>query len=84
MKIKTKIRFVEGDFDTKNGELVCVKSNKYSSVELCFKTDSLHVPFAKIKLHSRDTAVDADAVFEDAGKLGDEIVRRWNESKTKN
>jgi hypothetical protein len=78
MEINTKIKFVEGSFDTKTGELICVPHKKYGEVSLCFKSN-MHVPFAKIKLHSEDLAVDADAVFEDAVKLGEEIVRRWNE-----
>jgi hypothetical protein len=79
MEINTKIKFVSGSFNTESEQLVCVKNKKYGSVDLCFKTNSLHVPFAQIKLHSEDRAIDADAVFEDACKLGDEIARRWNQ-----
>lgn len=83
MEINTKIKFVEGSFDTQVGKLICIPHKKYGEVSLCFKTNNLHVPFAKIKLHSEDRAVDADAVFEDACKLGEEIVWRWNESSIK-
>lgn len=83
MDINTKIKYVEGSFDTETGKIVCVQKKKYGSVQLCFTTHNMHVPFAEIKLHSEDLAIDADAVFEDACKLGDEIVRRWNESPIK-
>lgn len=82
MKIKSKFRFVEGDFDTKSGEIVCVKKHKYSSVDLCFKAN-MNIPFASIQLHSSDTLMDAQEVYEGACTLGDEIVRRWNESQIK-
>ena len=72
-----RIEFVEGDFDMQTGELVCVQRPKYGEVRLCFKA-GMNIPFASIKLHTRDRAVDADAVFDDAVKLGDEIARRWN------
>jgi hypothetical protein len=77
MKISHKWEYVDGDFDTETGRLSCVGNEKYGSVALCFH-ESWHIGFAKIKLYSRDRAVDADAVFEDAMKLGEEIARRWN------
>lgn len=83
MEINTKMKFVEGSFDTEKGKLICVKNKKYGSVQLCFKTDNMNLSFANIKLHSEDLSVDADAVFEDASNLGEEIVRRWNESEIK-
>lgn len=73
-----KIDCVTGAFDTDTGKLVCVQSAKYSEVELCF-AESMNIPFAKIKLHDRDRYVDAQAVFKDAVRLGEEIERRWNE-----
>lgn len=76
-KIQQLFKFVDGPFDTDTGELACVGNSKYGRVDLCFKAD-MYVPFAKIKLHSRDLAVDADAVFDDAVALGNEICRRWN------
>lgn len=82
MKIKTKLPFVEGEFDTQLGEVICVQSHKYSSVDLCFKSN-MHIPFASIKLHSSDTLVNSQEVYEDACKLGEEIARRWNESQIK-
>ena len=38
----------------------------------------MNIPFACIRLHTRDRAVDADAVLNDAYTLGQEIARRWN------
>jgi hypothetical protein len=75
--IVPRIEGVTGDFSMVTGKLVCVKHKKYGLVELCF-AEGWNIPFAEIRLHSRDLARDADAVFEDAGRLGDEIARRWN------
>ena len=80
MEINHKIQFVEGAFETDTDELICTGSRKYGEVNLCFKAN-MHVPFAKIKLHSRDRFIDADAVFNDAMKLGNEIAERWNAFK---
>lgn len=77
MEINHRIEFVSGAFNTETGKLVCVKSPKYGRVELCFAA-SMNIPFARIKLHSKDLAVDADAVLDDAYRLGREIARRWN------
>lgn len=78
MQIKTKIQFVEGDFDTDTGALISVQRKMFASVELCFK-EQMNIPFAAIKLHSKDLRIDAMHVFESAAALGDEICRRWNE-----
>ena len=78
MEINQKFNFIEGAFDTKTGKLVCISSNKYVEVKLAFK-DKTNIPFAKIRLHSKDTFIDARDVFKDAENLGDEIVKRWNE-----
>jgi len=78
MLINHKIDFVAGALlDTDNGELVCVKSEKYCEVLICVK-GSMNVAIAKIELHSSDRYADAQAVFQDACILGDEIVKRWN------
>ena len=82
MEINQKFEFVEGVFDTETDELICFGNNKYGEVKICVKS-GIHIPIAKIKLHSRDMAVDADAVYDDAYKLGQEICRRWNECETK-
>ena len=82
MKIKQKFKFVEGDFDTDNGKLVCVRQYKYAQVTLCFK-ENMYIPFAKIKLHSNDLHIDAKEVIDDAHNLGIEICRRWNDFNTK-
>jgi hypothetical protein len=79
--IKHKIDFVEGDFDMDADKLTCVGIRKYGEVHLCF-AGGMNIGFAKIKLHSRDRAVDADAVFDDAVRLGKEIARRWNVAQT--
>lgn len=76
-EINHLIEFVTGPFDTTTGKLVCVKSPKYGKVELCF-AEGMNIPFACIKLHTRDRYVDAAAVLEDAYTLGQEIARRWN------
>jgi len=77
MKIDHLIKFVDGVFDTDKGKLICVGNRKYGLVELCF-SEGVNIPFAKIKLYTRDRAVDADAVFDDAKKLGEEVAHRWN------
>jgi len=77
MEINHRIEFVTGAFETDTGKLVCVKSPKYGRVDLCFEA-GMNIPFARIVLHSKDLAIDADAVLEDAYKLGKEIARRWN------
>lgn len=77
MEISHRFEFIDGSFDTEIGELICVGNKKYGAVDLCFK-GNMHISFAQIKLHSGNKAIDADAVFDDAMKLGNEIVRRWN------
>ena len=79
MKIEHKFDFVVGDFNTIEGELICVASEKYQTVNLCFK-ESMNIAFAKIRLH---TNVDSKAVFASAKQLGDEIARRWNSAADK-
>lgn len=78
MKIKqTKFEFVDGDFDTDIGELLCVAKRKYAEVHLCL-CGRRNIPFARIKLHSSNLLSDAMETFDDAKALGDEICRRWN------
>lgn len=78
MEINHKFEHVNGAFETETGKLVCVGKQKYGEVMLCFKAN-MNIPFATIKLYSKDLASHADATFEDAYKLGKEICRRWNE-----
>lgn len=78
MEISHRIEYVEGDFDTLTGELVAVQNPKYGSVCLCFK-ENMNITFAEIKLHSKDLAIDADAVLDSAYSLANEIARRFNE-----
>jgi hypothetical protein len=75
MEIKQGFEFVTGNFETTTGELICVCNKKYNSVDLCFK-ENMNISFAKIRLHSRDTLKNAEAVFESAACLGNEIARR--------
>lgn len=77
MEINHKFDFVEGSFDTKDGKLVCATSDKYAETKLCFKAN-MNVPFAKIRLHTKDLFIDAQETNEDAYKLGNEISKRWN------
>lgn len=77
MEINQKFEFVEGTFNTNSGQLICVRKDKYASVELCFK-ENMHIPFAKIKLFSSDLYVDAQETMNDAYNLGNEICDRWN------
>jgi hypothetical protein len=83
MEIGHRFTHVEGNFETKTGELICVSSKKYEEVRLCFK-ENMNISFARIKLYSSDLHRDEQVVFEDAVKLGEEICRRWNECETKN
>ncbi|WP_300440638.1 hypothetical protein [Christiangramia sp.] len=78
MEIGHDFNFVNGAFDTKQGELVAVQKNKYKEVHLCFKAN-MNIPFAKIKLHSADRFESADKVMNDAYQLATEIARRFNE-----
>jgi hypothetical protein len=82
MKIGLRFQYVDGDFDTSVDQLVCVHNQHYGTVDLCIKAN-MNIPFAMIRLHSSNLAVDADAVYPDAVRLGDEIVRRWNEANEK-
>ncbi len=76
-KIHHLLEYVDGDFDTATDKLVCVGRRKYGDVALCFEAN-MNVQVARIKLHSRDRAVDANNTFDDAWRLGKEIERRWN------
>ncbi|HEX5328861.1 hypothetical protein [Sulfuricurvum sp.] len=65
-------------------ELLCLSNERYGSVELCFKSDcigGMNLGFARIKLYESNLAIDADATFESAKFLGEEICRRWNQEK---
>ena len=78
MEITPKITHVEGNFDTKTGELVCVPSLKNGSVLLCMKSN-FNVPIAEIKIYDTERYVDFVSTFDDASKLGEEICRRFNQ-----
>ena len=78
MEITHKIEFVEGNFETKTGQLVAVMNRKYGHVAICVKAN-MHIPIAEVKLYSKNLAVDADAVVDSAYDLANEIARRFNE-----
>lgn len=82
MEINQRFRFVEGAFDTVPGEIKCVVSRKHLEVELCFSA-GMNIPFAQIKLYSSGLHKDAEATYDDAVNLGNEIARRWNECQNK-
>ncbi len=77
MEIKNRFKHVDGSFETDTGKLSCVPSRKYAVVSLCFKS-GMHIQFADIEFYSSGLWKDAEAVFDDAAVLGEEIVRRWN------
>lgn len=79
MTINLKFDGAEGNFDTDTCEMVCVPHWKYREVELCIKTDNgWNIPVAQIKLYDTDKWVDAKDTYDNASKLGEEIVKRWN------
>lgn len=80
MKLELRIDGVTSDgTDTvEDLELLYISKERYGSVELCFRGGGWNIPFAKIKLYDSNRAIDADAVFESANFLGEEICRRWN------
>lgn len=78
MEINHKFRYIKGYFDTKDGQLIAVRKQKYNEVHLCFKAN-MNVPFAKIVLYFSDSLTYAKATENDAYTLAKEIVRRFNE-----
>lgn len=81
MEITPKFNFVEGSFDTKNVQMLCIANENHGTVDLCInEPDSCwNIPIGKIVLHSRNLYVDFKDTMQDAKRLGDEIARRWNE-----
>lgn len=78
MILKHRIEYVDGDIDTDTQKMSCGGNKKYGTVALCFDC-GMSVGFANIELYSKPLAIEADAVWEDAYKLGKEIAKRWNE-----
>ncbi len=76
MELKHKFENVSGNISMDELEIVSVSKDKYATVDLCIKSN-MNIPFAMIKLYSRDRYVDAEACFESAKALGKEIERRW-------
>jgi hypothetical protein len=85
MKITPKWEFCEGNFDTKEVEMVCIPSDNHGQVTLNIREKGHNTSFgiAKIRLHSKDLYVDFKETFADATALGNEIARRWNECENK-
>lgn len=84
MEITPIMDFVSGSFNTKEAEMVSLSKWKYRTVELCIKSDNgWNVPVAEIKLYDSELFKDADATFDSAKVLGEEIARRWNECTDK-
>ena len=84
MEITPNFNCVEGGFETKDAEMICVPRRKYGEVSLCVKSnDGFNIAIAEIKLYSKPTFGEAMGVFNDATKLCEEIARRWNECETK-
>jgi len=76
-ELNHRFQFVSGTFDMDKGRLICIPLAKDKCVDLCIE-GPMHISFAKIKMYSRDRFVDAEATFESASKLGNEIADRWN------
>ena len=77
--IQLRMDNVTGEFSLETGRMVCVAKQKYASVDLCLRTDDgWNLSVASVRLHGSDRLVDAQAVFADAHRLGEEICRRWN------
>lgn len=83
MEIKPEYSHLEGYIDTSTNKLICKGVSRYGEVWLNFVEGELEIPFAKIMLTSNPTVQGMQDVYEDAVKLGNEIARRWNESKDK-
>lgn len=78
MEITPKNKYVEGSFDTKTGEMVCVPSQMEGTVQLCLKSN-FNLPIAEIKIFDSGRYVDFIETFDDASNLGNEICRRFNQ-----
>jgi hypothetical protein len=77
MELIHKFENVTGTTSLEELKIITVSSKKNATVSLCIKLN-MHIPFARIKLYSRDKFKDAEACFESAKILGEEIERRWN------
>ena len=76
-EIEHRFNNVSGSVSIDELKIVSVSKPKYASVELCIKADC-NIPFAKIKLYSRDRYIDAEYCFKSAVSLGKEIESRYN------
>lgn len=81
MKITPKFTFASGSFDTDDVKMGCLPSDNHGKVSLCIKDkeSGWNIPIGGVKLYDKDLYIDFKATLEDATKLGNEIVRRWNE-----
>ncbi len=76
-ELKHKFENVSGSVSIDKLKIVSVSKPKYASVDLCIKA-GCNIPFAEIRLYSRDRFVDAEYCFESAKALGKEIEDRYN------
>ena len=62
IEVSHKFENVIGSISIKELEIISVSNKKDATVNLCIKAN-MHIPFAKIKLYSRDRFLDAEACF---------------------
>ena len=82
MKFDINLNWMNRPFDFEKDKLVCIGDRNHFVVQICAKRTKQYDPdiaVARIKLHDRENPVDAQIVFEDALKFGNEICKRWNE-----
>jgi hypothetical protein len=77
--ITPRFNWCSGQLDLNTVQIVCVKKDKYFSVDLAFQTPNMNVPFAEIRL----AELNISSVFKDNSKLGDRIASCWNNHVTK-
>lgn len=82
MNITPRVGFEVSAINTEDVTLICLPNHKTRDVKLAFDINGQYYLFAQVVLHD-GSYNHADAAFNDATKLGDEIVRRWNECQVK-
>ena len=78
-ELKHKFKNVIGSISVDELKIVSVSSQKHATVKLCIKSN-MHIPFAQIRLYDTNLLQDAEATFESAKILGEEIEKRWTKS----
>jgi hypothetical protein len=79
--IKIRMEFASGEVAISDIKMYCIAKKKYAEVRLGITDNDkgcMIVPIADIKLYDSGLAKDADACFEDAEKLCEEIAKIWN------